>query len=219
MFECDPQGIAQKRDEDVRFHAMLFLMENRADGQFAFQCTEDRFGFGQLDVFLPDFFGAFFLQVRAEQVGAFARIAPGTAPFNQLPFPDVVHRSFPGQPPYRGRSRKGVVLESFPASVRSSIDLSTYRRRCAFPIGPALFPYWWRRDSALRFLWLCAPWTGTECRFRLRRASSRVAPRHRAGSSPTRRRATAFQTASASRAAYPPDTVRPVSEAPGDFPR
>src|SRR5207302_8631675 len=82
MFERHPEGITEERDEDVRFHAMLFLMEDRPDGQFAFQCTEDRFGFGQLDVFLPEFFGAFFFQVGAQQVGAFARVAPGTALFN-----------------------------------------------------------------------------------------------------------------------------------------
>ena len=86
VFECDPEGVTQKRDEDVRFHAMLFLMEDRPDGEFAFQCAEGGFGLGQLDVFLPEFLAAFFLQVRTQQVGAFASIAPGAALFNQLPF-------------------------------------------------------------------------------------------------------------------------------------
>ncbi len=47
MFERNPQGITQERDEDVRFHAVFFLMEDRPDGQFAFQRAEGGFGFGQ----------------------------------------------------------------------------------------------------------------------------------------------------------------------------
>lgn len=42
---------------------------------------------------------------------------------------DVVHRCFPEQRPYRDRSPMGVGPESFPASVRSLIDLSVARRR------------------------------------------------------------------------------------------
>src|SRR5207249_9718223 len=125
--------------------------------------------------------------------------------------PGVVLPVFPVLPPYRDHSPMGVGLESFPASVRSSIDLSACRRRCAFPVGPALFPCRWRLAGASPFLSPCAPWTGRECRSHLRRAWPPVGPQHQAGSPSTRRSATAFRTASASRAACPPDTVRRAS--------
>ena len=50
-------------------------MKDGPDRQFALERPEGRLGFGQLDVFLPQFFGTLGLQIGAQQVGSFAQLA------------------------------------------------------------------------------------------------------------------------------------------------
>lgn len=72
MFECGSQRDSENGHHNEGFDASPDLMKDRADRQFAFQSANRCFGFGQLGVF----FGAFSFQIRAQQVGAFAGVAP-----------------------------------------------------------------------------------------------------------------------------------------------
>jgi len=65
MLERDPHRVAEEGQEYVRLGAMLELVKDGAYGQFTFQSTECGFGFGELDVTLPEMF-----RVRGGQVGA-----------------------------------------------------------------------------------------------------------------------------------------------------
>jgi hypothetical protein len=44
ILERDVQAVGKEGDEDVRFDASFFLMEDRADGQIAFEILEPRSG-------------------------------------------------------------------------------------------------------------------------------------------------------------------------------
>ena len=56
MFQCDPERVPEKRDEEMRLHASLELMEYRPDGQLTFQGAKGGLRFGQLDVLRPQLF-------------------------------------------------------------------------------------------------------------------------------------------------------------------
>ena len=65
MLQRDPQGVAEERHHHMGLHTRLQLMEQGPDGQFAFQGAEGSFGFGQLHVLRPEFFGRAGLQIGA----------------------------------------------------------------------------------------------------------------------------------------------------------
>src|SRR5207302_8415702 len=52
------QTVSQKRNENVRFDPVLQLMVNRPQGQVVFEILEGGLHFGELDVRLPQVFGA-----------------------------------------------------------------------------------------------------------------------------------------------------------------
>ena len=73
VFQRDLQAIGQERNQDMRIHAMLQPMVNRAKSQIAFQGTEHRFDLRQLYVARPEDGGIFAADVGARQVVAIAQ--------------------------------------------------------------------------------------------------------------------------------------------------
>ena len=82
MFQRDPERVPEKRDEEVRLHAPLELMEHRPDSQLTFQRAEGGLRFGQLDVLRPQLFDRLAFEIRAQQIGALTRVAPGAPVFD-----------------------------------------------------------------------------------------------------------------------------------------
>ena len=65
----------RKRDQQVRLHAPLKLMEDGADGELAFQGAERGLRLGQLDVLRPQLLDRLALKIGPEQIGALASVA------------------------------------------------------------------------------------------------------------------------------------------------
>ena len=69
----DVQAIGQEGDEDVRLDARLALMEDRPDGEIAFEVLERLFDRDQPQVMAPQLGRVFLDEVGAQQIAAFAR--------------------------------------------------------------------------------------------------------------------------------------------------
>ncbi len=54
LAEGDVQAVGEERDKDVRFDAVLCLVEDGADGEITFECFEGCFDLDQLQVELPE---------------------------------------------------------------------------------------------------------------------------------------------------------------------
>ena len=80
-----PQHVRQEADQDVRQHAIFFLVPDGPDAQVAFVNSECCFGFGQLDVGFPKFFVAPVSDVGSQQITAFAQFGPVLPSFDFLP--------------------------------------------------------------------------------------------------------------------------------------
>ena len=80
-----PQHVAQEAHENVSQDSVFFLMPDRADRQVAVVDAECGFGFGQLDVGLPQFLGGPVGDVGAKQVTARAERGPVAIRFSLRP--------------------------------------------------------------------------------------------------------------------------------------
>src|SRR5712692_217557 len=86
MLERHPERVAKKHHQDVRLGATLELMKNGPDGELTFQRAKSSFGFGKLNVVLPQLVWFVRRQVGAQQIGTFASVLPSLAAFDLLPY-------------------------------------------------------------------------------------------------------------------------------------
>jgi hypothetical protein len=85
MFQRHPERVAEKRDQQMRLHPPLELMEHRTNRQVTFQRTKGRLGLGQLDGLGPEFLDGLALEMGAQQLSAVPRVAPGAPVLDQRP--------------------------------------------------------------------------------------------------------------------------------------
>jgi hypothetical protein len=160
VFQRHPARVAEKGDQEMGFHAVLQLMEERSDGQLAFQRPEGGFRFGQLDVLRPELLGRLSLKIRAQHIRALARGAPGA--------PRQARRASINRQASRSRPRSSRT----PISSRSATMGSRAGRR---PSARSILARSARRPVA------------TRCASRCRASSSRVETRRRRARSFSRR--------------------------------
>ncbi len=72
LLQAHVNAVGEEGDEDVRFDAIFSLMEDRTDGEIAFEILERGFDFYQLEIELPQLRGIGGCEVRAQQVASFA---------------------------------------------------------------------------------------------------------------------------------------------------
>src|SRR5215831_19848177 len=72
LSQRDVQTITQKRHEDVRFDALLVLMEDRPDRQIAFEVFKRFFHCHQLEIQAPQLGWIALGQIGAQQIASFA---------------------------------------------------------------------------------------------------------------------------------------------------
>jgi len=76
VFKRNPHGVAEKGHQHMRLGTVFQLVIDGAHRQFAFQRAEGGFGFGELDIALPELLRIGGRQVGAQQVCAFAGLLP-----------------------------------------------------------------------------------------------------------------------------------------------
>ena len=54
VLKTHPQAVSQEGDHDMGFDPLGGEVPDRTDGQVAFECAEDGFDFGELDVLAPE---------------------------------------------------------------------------------------------------------------------------------------------------------------------
>src|SRR5215471_16576460 len=75
LLERFPQHVRQKANQNVRLDTSLFVMPNRTDAQIGFLNTEGSFGFSELNVGLPQLFVGPVVNIAAQDVSAFSKLA------------------------------------------------------------------------------------------------------------------------------------------------
>src|SRR5438128_5276539 len=76
LFECLPEHVGEKADQNVRFDPSGLVMPDRADRKIALVNAERRLRFSELNVGLPEILGRPVLDVRAKDVTALAGAQP-----------------------------------------------------------------------------------------------------------------------------------------------
>jgi hypothetical protein len=85
VLKAHPQAVSQEGDHDVGFDPLGSEVPDRTDGQIAFECADDGFNLGKLNVLAPEFGRITLLQVGAQQIGS---VATGSqAQFVAIPLP------------------------------------------------------------------------------------------------------------------------------------
>jgi hypothetical protein len=69
----------------MRLDASFKLMEERPDAELTFQRAKRGFRLRELNVLGPAFLGTLAHEIRAQQIGALACVAPGASVFDQPP--------------------------------------------------------------------------------------------------------------------------------------